>query len=108
MPTSKAQWRYKTVNELRIERFLIVSFTACITYAVTQLCSEPGVQEQQESIYRIQHMIKACVPNSTDQVTTMRLVPLPQRNGHYELRCDKQPVKLDNSVKPSTVIRRAI
>ncbi|ABE50982.1 hypothetical protein [Methylobacillus flagellatus] len=100
---TKSRFRYLTLTELRIERCLAVIVGMFIGYWVTHFYLDPD--EQQQSLFRIEHMIKACVPNSPDQFTTMRLV---QRGMRHELLCEKQPVVMEHPLQPSAAVRRAI
>jgi len=100
---TKPQYRYKLLSELRIERFLVLVIGMFISFLIMRFYLEPD--EQQKSLYRIEHMVKACMPNSADQVTTMRLI---KRDGHHELQCEKQSISLTHPLQPSAAIRREI
>lgn len=94
---TKRKFRYMTLTELRIERVLAVIVGMFISYLFTHFYLDKD--EQQQSLYRIEHLVKACMPSSADQFTTMRLV---KRNGQHELVCEKQPLTMTHPLKPMT------
>lgn len=92
-----------TRSELRIDRFLAFVIGMFLSFLVTHFYLDP--EEEHQSLYRIQHMIKACIPDSAEQVTTMRLVP---HGLQHELQCEKQLAPLSYILQPQTARGRKI
>lgn len=92
-----------TRSELRIDRFLAFVIGMFISFLFTHFYLAP--EEEHQSLYRVEHMIKACIPDSAEQVTTMRLVP---HGLLVELRCEKQLAPLSQILQPKPAHGREI
>ena len=93
--STKDKYLSLTRFEVNLERGVFLIAGVIVGLTTLSLLPEKSHQEQ---LYRIDHMVKACIPNSPEQVTHMRLV---KRNGQAELVCEKLPVSSHYSFKPA-------